>query len=279
MANTIDAIFLDKELYAQSKIDEAQHPLAPISLFSSRFDAAEVGTVNIKYARVGSGGTETNPSDYIGGAATLANVAVAVNEKSRPFEITNVELNNSIKLADLEGVVLTEFLTDLVGEVTALMTVANFGASAADSDVTVWAPTELPKMAVECKGMQKVALLDPTRYAPIIPTNGDSLDQTKSAYGFSNGVHMVDTTFGAGGVEGFAGGATSIAIAGGLPSKWTSFAAGEEHTIIQTALGLPILYRRWVDSNTGTHYGNYVTLFGASVADLGSGTVLTDLTA
>jgi len=161
MANTIDAIFLDKELYAQSKIDEAQHPLAPITLFSSRFDAAEVGTVNIKYPRVGSGGTETNPADYIGGAATLDNVAVAVNEKSRPFEITNVELNNSIKLADLEGVVLTEFLTDLVGEVTALMTVANFGASAADSDVTVWAPTELPKMAVECKGMQKVALIGP----------------------------------------------------------------------------------------------------------------------
>ncbi len=279
MANTIDAIFLDKELYAQTRIDEAQHPLAPISKFSSRFDATEVGTVNIKYPRVGSGGTETNPTDYIGGAATLANVAVDINEKSRPFEITNVELNNSIKLADLEGVVLTEFLTDLVGEVTALMTTANFGTSAADSDVTKWAPTELPKMAVEVKGMNKVALLDPTRYAPIIPTNGDSLDPNKSAYGFMAGVHMVDTTFGAGGVEGFAGGSTAIAIAGGLPSKWTSFAADEEHTIIQTILGLPILYRRWTDSNTGRHHGNYVCLFGASAADKGAGICLTDLTA
>ncbi len=274
----IDAIFLNKELYAQGKIDEAQHPLAPISKFSSRFDATEVGTLNVKYPRVGTGGTETNPTDYIGGGVTLDNVDVAINEKSLVFELTNVELNNDIKLAEFEAVKFTEFLTDLVGEVTALMTVAAFGASDADSAPGVWAPTQLPLMAVEVKGMNKVALLDPTRYAPIIPTNGDSLDPTKSAYGFMGGVHMVDTTFGAGSVEGFAGGESSIAIAGGLPSKWTSFAANEEHTLIPTILGLTVLYRRWQDSNTGRHHGNYVCLFGASVADVGAGTVLTDLT-
>jgi len=274
MANTIDAALLDKAVFAEELINEAQHPLAPIALFTSRFDAVEVGSVNVKFPRVGTGGTETNPTDYIGGSATMDNVAVTVNEKSRPFEITNVELNNGIKLMELERAIFTEFVTDLTKEVTALMTEANFGTDAT-VDTSAFTVADLPKLAVGAKGAEKVCILEPAQYATVIPTNGDGLDPMKSAYGFSQGVHMVEAGLSAD-AQAFSGGKTAIAIAGGLPNKWTSFAAGEEHTIIPTILGLNILYRRWTDSNTGRHHGNFVCLFGASVADAGAGIVAID---
>jgi hypothetical protein len=130
-------------------------------------------------------------------------------------------------------------------------------------------------MAVAAKGYDKVCILEPTQYATVIPTNGDALNPGKSAYGFAQGIHMVDAPLSAD-AQGFGGGSSSIALAGGLPAKWAAFADTENHLVIQTEIGLPILFRIWTDSNTGTHYGNFVSLFGASVADVGAGIVMID---
>ena len=268
----ISAKFIDKEVLALESIKEAQNPLAPIQLFSSRFDAKEVGSVNVKFPRVGTGRTATNSTDYTTGSVTIDAVSVTVAEKSLSFPLTGAELNNGITLADIDSEKLAEFLTDLTAEVTALMTAANFGASVVDT--SAFTAADLPKLAVEAKGMNKVAILEPTQYALVIPTNGDALDPNKSAYGFSQGVHMADL---AGDGEGFAGGKSAIAIAGGISQKWDNFKETEQHVIIQTEMGLPVLYRQFVDSTSGNVHGCFVSLFGCAVADTGAGSVMTDL--
>ena len=273
MANTIDPVFIDKDVFAQELLMEATNALAPISKFSKRWDAREVGTVNVKFPRIGSGGTEVNPTDYVGGAATMNAVQVPVSEYSLPFEISNIELNNGIRLMDFAKTKLREYLQDIVGATTALMTEANFGATPG-VDAGAFTVADLPKMAVDAKGMDKVCILEPAQYAVVIPTNGDGLNPSKPAYGFQ-GVHMVDAPLSAD-AKGFGGGSSAIAIAGGMPAKWAEFANTENHLVIQTEIGLPVLLRIWTDSNTGKHFGNYVSLFGASIADVAAGTVIID---
>ena len=273
MANTIDPVFIDKDVFAQELLMEATNALAPISKFSQRWEAREVGTLNVKFPRIGSGGTEVNPTDYVGGSATMDAVQVPVSEYSLPFELSNSELNNGIKLMDFSKTKLREYLQDLTSSVTALMTEANFGA-AVGVDSSAFTVADLPKMATQAKGFDKVCILEPTQYATVIPTNGDGLNPNKPAYGFQ-GVHMVDAPLSAD-AQGFGGGSSSIALAGGLLAKWSAFADTENHLVIQTEIGLPILFRIWTDSNTGKHFGNFVSLFGSAVGDAGAGIVMID---
>ena len=267
----IDAAFTDKQVLAAQKITEALAVLAPIQSFSKRIDATEKGSVLVKFPK-GSGSLEFDSEDYTGGSANLDKVLVPVREVSHKFELTGLNANDGITLADIDTAELGTFLSLVVKEVTDVIVSPAFTASAVDSSSLTKA--DMNTLFVETKGLNKVCLLDAASYATVAPADQNGFSLTGGAFGF-NKVSFVGNLDAS--IQGAALGENAIAIATGQnTAKWAKLASKEDHLMISTPIG-NVLYRQWVSSDTGISRGCFVMLFGAIAADTGSSVILTDL--
>lgn len=278
MSNSIDA-----GLVANAISDRAQktlaNRLASLSLFSSDFsDAVKKPKETIPVPLVTSGSTtQKNPTEFndIGGGV-VGKATVTLDHFYQPFGVSLADIQNGNKLERLIDINLDALADSIWADVTARVTVANFGdavvepATAAtkltDDDLSaLWASVS--------KTTRKGLVLSPNLYSHLIPKSSLGLKLEAGAFGFDNGIHHATQFGGEEGLLGFACSPAALAVATASPAL--DHMRGEMlvmESVLLEQLGITIYYNVMVDRNTRALIASAELMFG-SAKGITSGTM------
>jgi hypothetical protein len=134
-ANTYSAQLVTAFLVAAC-ITKLQNLLAPVSAFARKFSPDLMkprATAELKFVTVASdsagSATGKNLTAFEDGDTTISAVEIAVDQYTRPFGISNLELQSGLTLENLVEINTGKFSDILSGVVLAPLTTANFTAT------------------------------------------------------------------------------------------------------------------------------------------------------
>tara|TARA_R110002074_G_scaffold162852_2_gene321652 strand:- start:3680 stop:4528 length:849 start_codon:yes stop_codon:yes gene_type:complete len=280
MANSFAAA-LAVDTLAEESITTLGPVLGIIENFSLDVALAPMAPGNTVQVEVVSGGAtaQTNPSSYTSNSdSTKIARAVAVDQHSISFKVTQAELNSGHRLRSLLRKNLQVIGTAARNAIFAPITAANYGAAVLDSTAANFDATDLQTIWGACKDFsQRHLLLDGSYYSKLLPTNADSFALGGSAYGFDS-LRMGNLWTGAETkVIGFCGSPDALAIASGEAimdadiQDQLSF-----YEPVEIPGGLTAYLSSWTDLGTRTRYMNISVMLGAAVGDGTAGALITD---
>ena len=276
-ANTLETKLIG-DFIADAAIAIIQPKLAPLAAFSTDFGTDPLkprATVQVAKATAGAT-TLTNPTNFETGDSTLAAVTVTVDQKTQPFHLSNDAVNQGYKLAQLATINADIFANAISDIYTALMIVANYGATTVIGVAASFDSADLPAIFGLAKNyMQRNLLLDGSHLAGLIPTNQQSFTLGQAgAFGF-NRIEMQNRWTGAvANTVGFVCDVTAIAVASGLPINQPAGEFLAQDNILLPKLGLSIQFNNWYSRATRSLWASYDVVFGAAVGDGGAAEVL-----
>lgn len=289
-ANTF-AAGLVVDYLADAVITVAATRLALVSAFSRNVGLDNLrprATVQVKKYTTGTA-AQTNPTSWeSNNDSTLAATSVTVNQIAKNFTVTQQELNQGYSLADLAAGSADLFAYGISDVLTALMTVANYGAVTGIGSAANFDSSDLPAVLALAKNYRSKNLILDGGHLARIQFSGQSTASAGTVaapdlrYGpLNNGRFGFDViaennrwTSAEANTVGFVCGPDAIAIASGLP---VGMIAGEfvEQRTVTTANGLSCLLSVWYSRATRSHMASYDIMFGAAAADVTQAEVLT----
>lgn len=281
MSNTINAgLILD----TLAKVTQTTVPnaIAPWTKFTTDFtdDQYVVNQgkgLQVPFATAGAS-VQTNATSWETGDTTLSNVSIALSGKSISFHITPLQMNNSVRLAQLMTVNVQNFRDALLDVITTPMTGVswtNFIQAASGFSATnlqnIW--------GVISKSPQKNIVLDGSYFSKFLPSSLTTEIGPRAGLAGYDGFDLCTRWTGAGtNVLGFAGGPQCIAIASALPMYDDDTKADINATVLNLDVApgktLPVLMSTWLARSSRTRWASLDVLIGSAVLDNGGGGVV-----
>ena len=275
--NTISSTIKPDALVDQLVV-VANNRLAPLSAFSRLFtvDAMRPGaSLAVPKATVGSTG-QSNPSSWESGDSTLDVISVSLAHKTQSFQISQSDANYGFGLDHLALVNANAFANLLSDVYTAVMTVANYGATTNIGAAAAFDSDGLkPVLALAKNYTNKNLILDGGHLAYLLPTTREQFNLGEAgAYGFDLIAAQNRWTSAATNAVGFVCGPDALAIGAGAPAN-VSNSQFETYGTFQIAeIGLTVLYTVWFNTATRIRWASYEVMFGAAAGDTTQAEVL-----
>lgn len=276
-ANTISSTIKPDALVDQLVV-VANNRLAPLSAFSRLFtvDAMRPGaSLAVPKATAGSTG-QSNPTSWESGDSTLDVISVSLAHKTQSFAISQSDANYGFGLDHLALVNANAFANLLSDVYTAVMTVANYGATTNIGAAAAFDSDGLkPVLALAKNYTNKNLILDGGHLAYLLPTNREQFNLGESgAYGFDLIAEQNRWTSAATNAVGFVCGPDALAIGAGAPAN-VSNSQFETYGTFQIAeIGLTVVYTVWFNTATRIRWASYEAMFGAAAGDTTQAEVL-----
>ena len=230
----------------------------------------------------------TNFEDSATNNSVVDAVAVPVNQITKSFSISQVDLNKGYAISDLAQGSAEIFALAISRKVTAQMTTALFGTPVVIGTAANFDSSDLPAILALAKNYRnKLLLLDGGHLARLMfsgqltasagtnPFPDSRYGPLNNGYfGFANILEQNDWTGASTNATGFVCGQDAIAVASGLP---VGMIAGEflEQRTIELSNGLSVLLSVWYSRASRSHMASYDIMFGAAAADTTQAEVLT----
>jgi hypothetical protein len=276
MANTFDSALVT-DVLRDMAITVLQSRLAPLNVFTQDFSADSIAprkTVQVPIATAGST-TQTNATNFESGDSTLDNVAVAVNQYSNSFTLTNDEINQGFRIQNIAKINLHKLANKIIDVAMTPVTTANFGAAVVDVDTAALVTSaELKTLWGALKdGDVRNLVVDGSIYANFLPSNLEAFNLASN--GRNTGIYGFDffgynnRWDGAGAtIKGFACSPQAIAVASGVPQNTpaSSDMIAQENVLIPD-LGLTVQMNMWVSRSSRALWASYDVMFGAAKGD------------
>ena len=277
MSNTISST-LKPDALVDALVVVANNRLAPLSAFSRLFtvDAMRPGaSLAVKKATAGSTG-QSNPSSWESGDSTLDVISVSLAHKTQSFQISQSDANYGFQLDDLAQINAQAFANLLSDVYTAIMTVANYGATTNIGAAAAFDADGLkPVLALAKNYRAKNLILDGGHLAYLLPTNKESFRLgEQGAYGFDLIGEQNRWTSAATNAVGFVCAPDALAVASGSPALSASNQFETYGTFQIAEIGLTVLYTVWFNTATRIRWASYETMFGAAAGDTTQAEVL-----
>ena len=275
--NTISSTIKPDALVDQLVV-VANNRLAPLSAFSRLFtvDAMRPGaSLAVPKATVGSTG-QSNPSSWESGDSTLDVISVSLTHKTQSFQISQSDANYGFGLDHLALVNANAFANLLSDVYTAVMTVANYGATTNIGAAAAFDSDGLkPVLALAKNYTNKNLIMDGGHLAYLLPTDKFQFALGESgAYGFDLIAAQNRWTSAATNTVGFVCAPDALAIGAGAPAN-VSNSQFETYGTFQIAeIGLTVLYTVWFNTATRIRWASYEVMFGAAAGDTTQAEVL-----
>jgi ATP-dependent Clp protease protease subunit len=272
--NTFAAALVPDTL-SDAVIDILTNKLAMLTNFSSNFGLGFVqkSTVQVAKATVASA-AQTDPADFEVGDTTLANVPIAVSQRSKSFTITNLEAQGGHELWKIATINANVFKNAISDVVTALLTVANFGAARVVGASTAFTPgsAALNGLLGDAKDYPQANLvMDGSYLANLAPTNREGWRPGDGGAFNYDSINMQNRFTGAvANCVGFVAGPNAIALAAGLPLQIQGAMFDSTSVTTVEALGLQVAYTTWTNVGKRAQWASYDIMFGAAVGDGGA---------
>jgi len=288
--NFAAGLFVD--YLADAVIVVATAKLAMISGFTRNVGLDNLrprATVQVKKFASGDAAVDnaTNFEDSATNNSVVDAVAVTVNQITKSFSISQVDLNKGYAISDLAQGSAEIFALAISKKVTAQFTAALFGAGTVIGTAANFDSSDLPAILALAKNYrQKLLLLDGGHMARLMfsgqltaaagtnPFPDSRYGPLNNGYfGFANILEQNDYTGAIANTVGFVCGQDAIAVASGLP---VGMIAGEflEQRTIELSNGLSVLLSVWYSRASRSHMASYDIMFGAAAADTNQAEVL-----
>lgn len=276
-ANTIDATLVPDYL-ADAVVTVLNDRLASLGAFSRDFGTAPMKPLaKVQVAKATAGATtQTNATDFESGNSTLDNIEVVVAQLTQSFHLVNSQLNQGFQLSQVAAVNAHAFANAISDVWTALLLVANYGATTTIGSAANFDSADLPAIWALAKNYnQRNLVLDGGHIARLTPA-----DKTKFALGESgafgfDGLTMQNRWTGAvANSAGFVCDPSAMAVASGLPVSQPSSEFISLSTTQLADLGLTIQTCTWYARQSRTIWASYDIMFGAAAGDTTAGECL-----
>ena len=303
MANTISGLTVS--VLRDAAITKLSSVLAPLFAYTRDFGAEPLAPGRTVIVPLTSAAADKFLENGIGNSApetalgvdfeqthtTMAPVSIPVVQITKPFGITQKDLNEGIRLQQLAEANANAFAEIISDKITKLFIVANYPNPLVAPTVAGWGTAGAGIKAVYKRiatARSKYAILDPTLYAETMftqamsfvlgGTGGTSGVPTGApAYGFTGIYPQSRWTGTAAGTLGFACDPQAVAIASGPPVSppevgGTPFLIQESFTVPQ--IGMTCVLYMWLSTKTRSLWASYDVMFGAAVGDATAGAVI-----
>ena len=278
--NTYSASLLT-DILEQEAITILSDVLAPLSAFARQFSTDTYkpkSTAQAKFVTSGAT-TQKNASDFEQGDSTVANVAIAPDQYSQSFQVSNADLNSGLRLADLAEKNCRVFGETLMDAILVPLTIVNFPTPIVRA-AAAFGPADM----AECWGRVKKspiksAILDGEWMARILNSPVFLQEVKPGSAGWRifgwDGVYTNTRWTGAGAnVHGFFCGASALGVLAGLPIQ------GENRTlqskvVTLEGLDLSVMLNSWFSLKTRSMWCSYDLVMGSALLDATCGVLLT----
>lgn len=277
MANTI-AAGLVNDYMATGLINVAANKLAPWKNLSYHIEPnplAPRATVNIPKATVGAT-AQSNATNWESGDSTLAEVSVSMNQLSVSFHLTNEELNQGSRLEHLAEINAQNLCDKISDSITALFTVANYGAARVVGAASNFDAADLPPILAAAKNYSKKQLvLDSAHLAYLLPTDKNSFRLgEQGAYGFDVIAENSRWTDAVANCCGVSMSPAAVVVASGQSVPLPRGQYGEVNVVQLPQLGLRVQSAAWFNTASRTWWASYDVMLGVAVGDASAGELL-----
>lgn len=275
MANSLDASLVNTIL-AQRAITKVQNKLGWLKAFTNDFsdETRDVRSrsILVPYA-LSASAYQSNATDFESGDTTTNLKTITLNHISKSFYITSHDFGKGVRLEQLADINMSIVANQIEATVFALITEANFATSipASLSSVAAGGTTAalLHTLWGTLPGEVKNCVLSDSYFAPILPSDLNSFDITKtnSGYGFDylgrsgNGFASAGSK-----VVGFACNPNAIVIGAAVPEYTPGVAEMLDSQVVEVpGLGLSIQSNVWASSKSRNTWASFDVLLGAAV--------------
>ena len=277
-SNTYSATLVTDRL-ADAMITTLGTKLASLRGFSREFGIDRLkpmATVQVRKVTATSA-VQTNPTNFETGDTTSTAASVVVAQVNKGFHALNDELNKGHQVqqaAEKNAQTFANAISDLV---TAVMTVANFGAATSIGAAATFDASDLAPIYALAKNFgSKNLILDGGHLAYLLPTDKLKFALGEAgAYGFDLIAEQNRWTGAPVNTVGFICDPNAIAVASGLPVELPSGEFMELNTVEIGSIGLTVQLAHWFSRAGRVHWMSYDVMFGAIAGDTTAGEVLT----
>lgn len=267
--NTVDAALANTVLSGEF-VTTMRSYIAPWSAFTRRVELSPVSrrqTIEVPlYSSAGS--KQQNATNYESGDSVLAPVAVTVAEESKSFHVTRPESNLGLALAGLVPTNAKVLAEGIHAKMTALMIVANYGATTTVGAAADFSSTDLQPILALGKNYDSVRLLlDGGHLAYLLPTTRESFAFGEAgAYGFDGGIYKNNLwTSGVANICGFVCGPDAIVNAWGMADSLPAGEAISQSTV--DVNGIPFGLSVWFSRSSRSVWASFQVMHGCAVGD------------
>ncbi len=221
---------------------------------------------------------QTDPTDWESGDTTVDAVTVTMHEYSKSWHVTNAQLQSGTQIAWLVEQNALDFADGLSKIVTAIFTVANYGAALGPIADAAMGTSDLATFWAAAKNFTKRNLvLDGGHYARLIPNATTMLSLANGAYGFDSvQYNNVWSTSAVANLCGVVVSPEAAVVAAGLPLEppgfGTAFSSVGTGTI--PGLNLRVQTASWVKPGTRVQWNAYDLMLGVAKADGDAGKLI-----
>ena len=275
--NTYSATLVTDRL-ADGLITTLGTKLASLRGFSREFGTDRMkpkATVQVRRITTTSA-VQTNPTNFETGDTTSTAASVTVDQISKSFHATNDELNKGHQVQQAAEKNSQTFANGISDVVTAIMTVANFGAGLQIGTAENFERADLaPIYAVAKNYGVKNLILDGGHLAFLLPQDRQYFRiGEEGAYGFDLIAEQNRWTGAITNTVGFICDPNAIAICSGLPVDLPAADFLELNTVELPGLGLTVQLSHWFARAARVHWMAYDVMFGAQAGDQSAAEVL-----
>jgi len=277
-ANTI-ATALAPDVLTDTLITVLGTRLGAFSAFITEVDLSvrKRSKHQVKFATVAPT-TLVNPTSFTGGDSTLTNVEVSADQYVQPFHMSNADLQNGFRLADILQVNVQALAEKLASVMSAQCTTANFGTPLIIGAASNFDVNDLPAILADAKVKQwltRYLALDYSYIARLVPLNTQALNWAETgAFDFTRIFTHNLWSGGALNLVGLAFTRQAFVQLFGMPHV-DSDAPYDDITNVSLENGFTVSFRSWYDPATRIRHANLDAIYGIAKADANAGLLLT----
>jgi hypothetical protein len=287
--NTFSASLTTNFLIARATT-QASPKFAALDMFARSEDVdpyKPLATGQMKFNTTTQSGstTQTNATNFESGDSVVTNVPITVNQYTESFHITNSQLNDGLRLADLVDAKMADLGSKVAQVLTSNITAANFntltpiirdtGAFGFSDMQTAWGTLKKARRKnIMLDGPYLANLINiPTLFqqTPVVPGAG-----WKNLFGWDYVALHTEWTQAGNNILGFACDPQALGVIVGLPLMdvpGTNGILGMANGTL-VSVNCPLQAYTWFNTGTRTYWGSFDLMFGAVALDTTIGMVI-----
>jgi hypothetical protein len=268
-------------------VTKLQNILAPLAAFTRQFSADPMkpkATGVLKFVSTTTSSTNNgkNLTAFEDGDSTVSACEIAVDQYTRPFNISNADLQNGLRLEDLVDINVAKFGDIIMPVVLAPVTAANFPAQPVVSAAGAFGFEDLQTIWGKLKKSRvKNLVLDGEYYARLINTptlyqkTGTGAPTGWGAFGW-DGIYLNTNWTGADtNVVGFAANPQALGVVAGLPvTSPVSDLSLSRAEFKVPGLDLSVVLHSWFSLASRTGWASLDVMLGAALLDGTAGVLI-----
>jgi hypothetical protein len=291
MAANSFASALTTQFLLDGAVTKLQNRWAALKCFSRDFGTDPIKPLAVaqtKFVSATDGVVQTNATNFESGNSTVSAVAITPQHYSRSFQVTDSDLNNGLRMADLLEINIAVFADQIIQSATAPITAANFSTlppyvqSAGNwgwPDMTnLWGLLQKsPIHNIILRGDYLAKILNVPAYFQKTGDTGSNAGSAWAPFGWDNVALNTNWTGADANVTGFACNPQAIGCLAGTPLtvKIASGMGGidwEDFKI--NGVDLVVRHYTWFSLATRTLWHSFDSVFGASLLDATAGNII-----